>query len=54
MTTIQCILSWGSGEWHTVLLACGHSWKLRRAELKSGQLFTGKKVECAVCARQNQ
>ena len=54
MTTIQHIVRWGAGEWHTVMLACGHRWKLRRAQMKRAQLFDGKKVECAECARGKQ
>jgi hypothetical protein len=48
MTTIRHILNWG--EWHTVLLACGHSRKVRRKELKDEQLFTGKQIACLECA----
>lgn len=50
MTTVQNILKWGSGEWHTVLLACGHRWRVRRAQLKQAQLYEGKSVKCAQCA----
>lgn len=54
MTTIRLIISWGTGEWQTVLLACGHKRKMRRAEVKAEQLYEGKAVVCAECARGNQ
>ena len=52
MTTIERILAWG--EWHTVLLACGHRRKVRRQALQDEQLYLGKKVECAQCANKTK
>jgi len=52
MTTIQHIVRWGTGEWATVMLACGHRWRLRRAQLKTAQLFEGKKITCTECAQR--
>jgi len=49
MTTVLHILHWGTGEWHTVLLACGHRRRLRRAELRAEQLYEGKTVPCPEC-----
>jgi hypothetical protein len=51
MTTVERILRWGSGEWSSALLACGHRLRLRRADLKREQLSEGKRVECAECAQ---
>lgn len=51
MTAIRHILTWGTGEWHTVLLACGHRFRLRRAQLQTEQLYEGKPVTCAECAQ---
>ena len=51
MTTITGILRWSS-EWHSVLLACGHTRRLRKAELLGEQLFIGKRVACEDCARE--
>lgn len=53
MSTITHILAWGSGQWQTVLLACGHKRHIRKADLKREQLYIGKTVPCADC-RHNQ
>jgi hypothetical protein len=47
-TSIEHILPW-SGQWYTVLLACGHRRKLRKQDLKLEQLFVGKRVTCQEC-----
>jgi hypothetical protein len=47
-TSIEHILPW-SGQWYTVLLACGHRRKLRKQNLKLEQLFVGKRVTCQEC-----
>lgn len=52
MTTITRILRW-SGEWHTVLLDCGHSLRFRQADLTREQLFVGKHIQCKECERKN-
>jgi hypothetical protein len=49
MTTITRIYSWGTGEWLSVLMECGHRRKVRRDEAKAEQLMVGKKVTCAEC-----
>lgn len=49
MTAIKYILSWGSGQWRTVLLECGHMRHIRKADLKREQLFISKRVPCADC-----
>jgi hypothetical protein len=49
MTGIKRLLPWGSGEWISVLLACGHRRRVRRAEAKAEQLMIGKMVRCAEC-----
>lgn len=49
MTEVKRILSWGTGEWLTVVLACDHRRKVRRAEAKAEQLMVGKMVKCAEC-----
>lgn len=48
MTTITRILKYG-GEWHTVLLACGHQRKVRREVITKEQLYLGKHVDCTDC-----
>jgi hypothetical protein len=48
-TKIVRILKWGSGEWQTVLLACGHRCQVRRAEVKAQQLLPGKAMKCEKC-----
>lgn len=50
MTPITHILKWGSGEWTSVMLACGHSRRVRRRELFEEQLSIGKVVTCPTCA----
>jgi hypothetical protein len=32
MTPIRHILRWGTGEWATILMSCGHSRHVRRTE----------------------
>lgn len=49
MVQITHILAWGSGQWQTVMLACGHKRHIRKADLKREQLFVGKPVPCADC-----
>lgn len=49
MATIERILKWGSGEWQTLVLSCGHRRKVRRAQVKAQQLMPGKKVDCEEC-----
>lgn len=49
MPTIERILKWGSGEWQTLMLSCGHKRKVRRQEVKADQLMPGKRVACAEC-----
>lgn len=47
MTTIEQILNWG--QWHTVMLACGHRRKIRREIIAQEQLYLGKHVDCVDC-----
>lgn len=47
MTTIERIFNWG--EWHTVLLGCGHRRKIRRETIVKEQLYLGKHVDCTDC-----
>jgi hypothetical protein len=49
--TIMLREEWGSGEWRTVMLSCGHDRKVRRIQMKSEQLAIGKQVECEECAK---
>jgi hypothetical protein len=49
VTSITHILAWGSGQWQTVMLACGHKRHIRKADLKREQLYVGRMVPCADC-----
>jgi hypothetical protein len=49
MTKVDRILKWGGGEWQTVILACGHRSRFRRADVKKLQLFPGMVVNCQEC-----
>ena len=47
MTSVERIYDYG--EWHTVLLACGHRRKVRREVIAKEQLYLGKRVDCTDC-----
>jgi hypothetical protein len=49
MTDVIALLKWGSGEWVTLVVACGHSRRLRRVAVAREQLYVGKCIPCPQC-----